>query len=69
MKVNNKRWRYIIHNTKNGRIELEWAIKSGPIKVNQTKDGKCLDPVFFKEHSVESMQTAFDYIRKIILND
>jgi len=42
-------------------VDLDWAVKTGPIKLTIYKNGKTHDTVFFDEHSPKSMKQAFDY--------
>lgn len=54
------RWCKRIVNSTSITVDLEWAIKTGPIKLILYKDGKHLENKFF-EHSVIEMQNAFNY--------
>jgi hypothetical protein len=45
-------------------IDLEWAVKTGPIKLQIFRDGKHIEDKFFS-HSVESMHAAFAYAREV----
>lgn len=56
------RWcrRILDGRSKGYTIDLEWAVKTGPIKLEIYKNGKSLDPKFFP-HSVEGMNAAFDH--------
>lgn len=47
-------------------VDLEWAIKTGPVLLEIFKDGKHLEKKIFWEHSVESMQAAFAYARGLL---
>lgn len=61
------RWcRRIVTNKKPYTIDLEWAVKTGPIKLNIYKDGKRHEEKFFDEHSVDSMNAAFDYALELL---
>lgn len=44
-------------------VDLEWAAKTGPIKLVIYKDGKHVEDKFFDEHSVGSMNAAFAYAK------
>lgn len=51
--------------TKGYTIYLEWAAKTGPIKLVVHKDGEKFENKFF-EHSIEGMREAFLYARKLV---
>jgi len=46
-------------------IDLEWAKKTGPIKLIIYKNGKQSDK-FFMEHSEQSMKDALDYAKNVL---
>jgi uncharacterized Zn finger protein (UPF0148 family) len=46
-------------------IEIEWARKTGPVKLILHKDGK-RENKFWMEHSVESIEAAFAYAREFL---
>lgn len=46
-------------------IDLEWAVKTGPIKLVIFKDGKHVEDKFF-DHSTDGMNQAFDLALKLI---
>lgn len=52
------RWCRRIMNEGPCKIDLEWAVETGPVKLVSYRDGKKLDDQFFP-HSVEGMQAAF----------
>lgn len=60
-----RRWCRRIVKTDALSIDLEWAEKTGPIKLVIHKDKKT-ETKFFMEHSVESMQTALDYAKAVL---
>lgn len=47
-------------------VDIEWAVKTGPIKLTIYKDKKKLEDKFFTEHSVDSMRAAFDCVRSLL---
>ncbi len=57
-----RRWRRRIIGTSGGgsalTVDLEWATKTGPIKVIVCRDGKHVEDRFF-DHSAEAMREAF----------
>jgi hypothetical protein len=61
------RWckRIVNGKSKGYTIDLEWAVKTGPIKLEIYKDGKSLDAKFFG-HSVEGMNAAFDHALALV---
>lgn len=46
-------------------VDLNWAVKTGPIKLSIWKDGKTNITKFF-EHSAEEMEKAFKYVQNLI---
>lgn len=61
------RWCRRINNSKSQgyTLDLEWAIKTGPIKLVIFHNGKSLEDKFF-EHSVKGMEEAFAVAIKLI---
>lgn len=61
------RWcRQIVKETEENKdlsIDLEWAVKTGPIKLCIRHNDKSYNKFF--EHSAEAMQEAFDYAEKL----
>lgn len=47
-------------------IDLEWAKKTGPIKLVIYKDGKKDHEKFFMDHSEQSMNEAFEYAKTLL---
>jgi hypothetical protein len=48
----------------NHTVDLEWAMVSGPIKLQVWKDGNHFEDKFFA-HSVKGMHEAFEYAKKL----
>jgi hypothetical protein len=44
-------------------VDLEWAAKTGPVKLVVYRDGKHVEDKFFDEHSVESLNAAVAYAK------
>jgi len=66
-KIQERRWcRRIISGKKGYTVDFEWATKTGPIKLVIYKDGKHLEDKFWMEHSVQSIQDAFAYAKRLI---
>jgi hypothetical protein len=59
-----RRWCHRIISNKKPKVtvDLEWATKTGPIKLVIYKDGKKVEDKFF-DHSVENMARAFTYAK------
>lgn len=60
-KGDESRWcrRIITHKGRKGAtVDLEWAVKTGPVKLVMFKDGEHVEDRFF-EHSAEGMKDAF----------
>lgn len=55
----------IVSRRKGYTVDLEWAVKSGPIKLVIFKDGETLGSEFFP-HSVAGMNAAFDYVKGLL---
>ena len=66
-KERESRWCQRIVEQKNKKltIDLEWAAKTGPVKLVIYKKGKHVEDKFFMEHSVKSMQDAFMHAKKL----
>jgi hypothetical protein len=68
-KGSERRWCRRIHSRGKAKegytLDLEWAVETGPIKLNVYKDGDTSHAKFF-EHSVTGMQEAFAYARSLI---
>lgn len=47
-------------------VDLEWATKTGPIKVIVYRGGKKTEDKFFWDHSAEGMRTALAYAREVL---
>lgn len=47
-------------------IDLEWAMETGPVKLEIFKGGSLLDTKFWFEHSVESIKEAFAYAKEVL---
>lgn len=60
-KFDENRWGVRLTNSNGVVAEIEWGIKTGPIKVHVTVKGD----KFFMEHSVESVRAAFEYVRAL----
>jgi hypothetical protein len=63
------RWSRRIVSKKQTRgyaLDLEWAVETGPVKLVVYKDGKHHEDKFWMEHSVESMQAAFEYAKSLV---
>ena len=68
-KGDERRWcrRIISHKGKVGyAADLEWAEKTGPIKLIIYKDGNTAETKFFG-HSVDEMKAAFAYVKKVAI--
>jgi hypothetical protein len=63
------RWCRRIHEKKTlGKgwtMDFEWAVKTGPVKLQVFKDGNTHETKFFP-HSVEGVNAAFDYAKDIL---
>jgi hypothetical protein len=61
------RWCKRIHwgRSKGWTIDLDWAVKTGPVKLTLFNDGKSHSTKFFP-HSVEGMNEAFDYAKTVL---
>jgi len=46
-------------------VDLNWAVKTGPIKLTIFKDGKASEEKFFP-HTAEAMEEAFTYAKKLL---
>lgn len=46
-------------------VDLNWAVDTGPVKITIFKDGNSFETKFFK-HSVEGMNEAFAYAKKLV---
>lgn len=46
-------------------IDFEWAIKTGPVKLDIFRNGALSETKFFMDHSVESIKAAFDYAKEV----
>ena len=58
-----ERWCRRIIEAQSHTVDLEWGVKTGPVKVCVFRDdGKTQDEQFF-EHSVEGMREAFQYAK------
>jgi len=65
--VEERRWcRRIIKNTKGYTVDLDWGIKTGPVKLTIFKNGNHLEDKFWMEHSVQSINDAFEYAKELI---
>jgi len=68
-KEHETRWCKRIHgrhgHSKGWTIDLDWAVKTGPVKITLFKDGKSHSTKFFP-HSVEGMNEAFDYAKALL---
>ena len=54
------------HKGKKGwTVDLEWAVKTGPIKLDVFKDGNKHESKFFP-HTVEAMHEAFAYAKGLV---
>lgn len=47
-------------------VDLEWAMKTGPVKLVVFKDGNLLENKFWYDHSVESITAAFDHTKNLL---
>ncbi len=47
-------------------IDFEWAIKTGPVKLDIFRNGSRSETKFFMDHSVESIQAAFAYAKEAL---
>lgn len=61
------RWCRRVVTKKPWSIDLEWAVKTGPVKLVVYKDGKHVEDKFWMEHSVESMRQAFAYAKSLVV--
>lgn len=63
------RWCKRIHGRRGGSkgwtIDLDWAVKTGPVKITLFKDGNSHSTKFFP-HSVEGMNEAFDFAKEVL---
>lgn len=60
-------WGRRIVKEKNGyTIDLYWAVKTGPIKLTIYKDHNKVEDKFWMEHSVKSLQDAFEYAKELL---
>ena len=61
------RWRHRINESYSDgyTIDLEWAVKTGPIKLCIFNNGEAESSKFFP-HSVDGMNAAFDYVKFLI---
>lgn len=63
------RWCKRIHGrhgrSKGWTIDLDWAVKTGPVKISLFKDGDSHSTKFFP-HSVEGMNEAFDFAKGVL---
>lgn len=46
-------------------VDLEWGCITGPVKLVIYKNGKHLEDKFFMEHSVTSINAAFEYTKRL----
>jgi hypothetical protein len=62
------RWCKRIHDgrRKGYTIDLEWAVRTGPVKLVIFKNGKS-GPVLFFPHSVARMNAAFDHAKGLLV--
>ena len=64
-KEQEQRWCRRIIQKNDYTVDLEWAVKTGPIKLVVFKGGKHLEDKFFP-HYVEGMNEAFSYAKFLI---
>ncbi len=65
-KEQERRWcRRILQKKENYTVDLEWAVKTGPIKLVIYNEGKHVEDKFFA-HSAEGMDNAFAYVKSLI---
>jgi hypothetical protein len=64
-KGSESRWCRRILKSDRHTVDVEWAVKTGPIKVVIYVDGKSLESVFF-DHSAEGMSEAFGYAKALV---
>lgn len=57
-----------IHRDGKHTFDLEWAVDTGPVKLQVFREGKHLEDKFFMAHSTDSILQAFTYAKALLEN-